>query len=149
MSAAAQSPAVSRTGGCHRSEVVSKEARDVSIADEAAVVHEQGVGALAAVSAAGIVGLAVTAVVGFEEPNNALSLTSFVLMLVAPVATSYTWRRRELTSRERRIWIRQFAGPRAPRAFSAYLTSHDRSATAERLAAEALTRSHNDRTREP
>ena len=107
-------------------------------------------GALAAVSAAGMVGLAVTAVVGFEEPNNALLLTSFILMLVAPVATLvHLARTRELTSRERRMWIRQFAGPRAPRAFSAYLTSHDRSATAERLAAEALTRSHDERTREP
>ena len=44
-------------------------------------------GAVAAVSAAGMIGLAVTAVVGFEEPNDALLLTSFILMLVAPVAT--------------------------------------------------------------
>jgi len=103
-------------------------------------------GALAAVSAVGMVGLAVTAVIGFEEPNNALLLTSFILMLVAPVAMLvHLARTRELTSRERRIWIRQFAGPRAPRAFSAYLTSHDRSATAERLAAEASARFHSER----
>jgi hypothetical protein len=106
--------------------------------------------ALAVLSVVGMVGLAVTAVVGFEEPNNALWLTSFVLMLVAPVAMLvHLARTRKRTSRERRIWIRQFAGPRAPRAFSAYLTSHDRSVTAERLAAEALARSHNEPTREP
>jgi hypothetical protein len=104
----------------------------------------------AVLSAVGMVGLGVTAAVGFEEPNNALLLISFVLMLVSPVAMlvhlTFT---RELTSRERRMWIRQLAGPRAARVFSAYLTSDDRSATAERLAAEALARSHHEWTREP
>jgi hypothetical protein len=71
-------------------------------------------------------------------------LTSFVLMLAAPVAMLvHLTVTRELTPREKRIWIRQLAGPRAARAFSAYLTSHDRGATAELLAAEALARSQS------
>jgi len=43
-------------------------------------------GAFAVLSVVGMVGLAVTAVAGFEEPNNTLLLTSFVLMFAAPVA---------------------------------------------------------------
>jgi hypothetical protein len=107
-------------------------------------------GAFAVLSVAGMVGLAVTAVAGFEEPNNTLLLTSFVLMFAAPVAMLvHLTVTGELTPREKRIWIRQLAGPRAARAFSAYLTSYDRSATAERLAAEALARSQDERTEEP
>lgn len=96
-------------------------------------------GALVVLSVVGMVGLAVTGVVGFEEPNNTLLLISLVLMFAAPLAMLvHLTGTRELTSREKRIWVRQLVGPRAARAFSAYLTSHDRSATAERLAAEAL-----------
>jgi len=106
-------------------------------------------GAFAVLSVGGMVGLAVTAVVGFEEPNNTLLLTSFVFMLAAPAAMLlHLTVSRQLTPREKRIWIRQLAGPRAARAFSAYLTSHDRGATAERLAAEALARSQNEQTKE-
>jgi hypothetical protein len=105
---------------------------------------------LAVLSIVGMVGLAVTAVVGFEEPNDTLLLTSFVLMFAAPVATLvHLTGTSELTPLEKRIWIRQLAGPRAARAFSAYLTSHDRSATVERLAAEALARAQDDRADAP
>ena len=91
-------------------------------------------GTLAVLSVVGMVGLAVTAVVGFEEPNNTLLLTSFVLMLTAPAAMLvHLTVTRELTPREKQIWIRQLTGPQAARAFSAYLTSDDRSATAQRL----------------
>ena len=107
-------------------------------------------GALAVLSLVAMVGLAVTAMVGFEEPNHTLLLTSFVLMFAAPVAVLvHLTVTGELTPREKRIWIRQLSGPRAARAFSAYLTSNDRSATAERLAAEPMARSQNGGTKEP
>jgi len=95
--------------------------------------------ALTVLSVVGMVGLAATAIVGFEEPNDTLLLTSLALMFGGPVAMLvHLAVTRELTASEKWIWIRQLAGPRAARAFAAYLTSHDRRATAERLAAEAL-----------
>jgi hypothetical protein len=107
-------------------------------------------GAFALLSVFGMVGLAVTAVLGFEEPNKTLFVSSLVLTFAAPVAMLvHLVVTRELTLGEKRIWIRQLAGPHAARAFSAYLTSHDRSATADRLAAEALARSRDSRTKEP
>jgi hypothetical protein len=101
-------------------------------------------GAFALLSVFGMIGLALTAMLGFEEPNRALFLLSSVLMVAAPVAMLvHLIVTRELTRREKRLWIRQLAGPHAARAFSAYLTSHDRSATADRFAAEALARSRD------
>jgi hypothetical protein len=103
--------------------------------------------AFALLSVFGMVGLAVTAMLGFEEPNHTLFLFSFVLVFAAPVALLvHLIVTSELTRREKRIWIRQLAGPHAARAFSAYLTSHDRSATADRLALEASARSRDSRT---
>jgi Mn2+/Fe2+ NRAMP family transporter len=91
--------------------------------------------AFALSSAAGIVGLALTAFLGFEEPDTTLVVVSSVLLFAAPVAMlvhlSLT---RELTRQEKRIWLRQLTGRRAARAFSEYLTSQDRRATARRLA---------------
>ena len=104
--------------------------------------------ALAVMSVVGMVVLTVTAIAGFEEPNTTLLLTSLVLVFAAPVAMLvHLTGTRELTGSEKRIWIRELAGPRAARTFSAYLTSLDRSALAERLAAEASARSKNSRTR--
>jgi hypothetical protein len=106
-------------------------------------------GAFALLSVFGMVGLALTAMLGFEEPNNTLFLFSFVLMFAAPMAMLvHLIVNRELTPREKRIWIRQLAGPNAARAFSAYFTSRDRSATADRFAAEALARSRDSQTKE-
>src|SRR5437762_14154916 len=93
-------------------------------------------GAFVVWSVFGVVGRAVAAMVGFEEPNETLLLVSFVLMLAAPVAMLvHLTITKELTWREKRIWIRQLASHRGARVFSAYLTSHDRGATAADLAA--------------
>src|SRR5687768_2248343 len=101
-------------------------------------------GASAVLSLVAMVGLAVTAVVGFEEPNHTLLLTSFVLMFAVHVAVLvHLTVTGDITPRGKRIWIRQLSGHRAARAFSAYLTSNDRSATAEGLAAEPMARSQN------
>jgi hypothetical protein len=98
-------------------------------------------GALAALSIFGIAGLGLTALFGFETANTMLLIVSSVLVLAAPVAMlvhlSVT---RDLTRHEKRIWIRALTGPRAPWAFSDYVTSDDRRATASRLAEEALAR---------
>jgi hypothetical protein len=107
-------------------------------------------GVLAVLSVVGIVMSAMTALVGFEEPSSTLLLTSLVLAFAAPVAILvHLVGTNELTRHEKRIWIRQLAGPRAAGAFSAYMISHDRSATAERLAGEALANSQDRRTNEP
>ena len=95
-------------------------------------------GAFTVLSVAGLAGLIITPLAGFEEPASGLLLVSSVLTLAAPIATlvhlSVT---KELTRHEKGIWMRQLTGPRAPRVFSMYLTSRDRSAVAERFAAEA------------
>jgi hypothetical protein len=107
-------------------------------------------GVLAVLSVVGMVVSAMTAIVGFEEPSTTLLLASLVLAFAAPMAVLvHLVGTNELTRHEKRIWIRQLAGPRAARALSAYLTSRDRSATAERLAAEALARWQDGRTKEP
>jgi hypothetical protein len=89
----------------------------------------------------GTVGLGLTALLGFEKPSNTLLLVFSVLVLAAPVAMLvHLSATRELTREEKRIWIRELTGPRAPWAFSDYVASSDRRATAGRLAEEALAR---------
>ena len=98
-------------------------------------------GALTLLSLAGIVGLGLTALLAFEKPNSMLLLVSSLLVLATPVAMLvHLSATRELTREEKRIWIRQLTGPRAPWAFSEYVTSDDRPATARRLEEEALAR---------
>lgn len=92
-------------------------------------------------SVVGMTGLAMTVLIGFEEPNNTLLLFSTILALAAPAAMlvhlSVT---KELTRQEKRIWIQELTGPRAPWVFSEYLTCHDRRAIAERFVEEARRR---------
>jgi hypothetical protein len=104
-------------------------------------VANRVLGALAALSLFGIVGLGLTALFGFEKPNSMLLLVSSVLVLAAPVAMLvHLGATRELTRQEKRIWIRELTGSRAPWAFSDYVTCDDRPATARRLAEEAQAR---------
>ena len=98
-------------------------------------------GALAVLSLFGVVGLALTGLFAFEKPNSMLLLVSSALVLATPVAMLvHLSATRELTREEKRIWIRELTGPRAPWAFSDYVISDDRPATARRLAEEALAR---------
>jgi hypothetical protein len=93
--------------------------------------------AFAILSVFGMVGLAVTALLGFEEANTTLLLFSAVLVFAAPLAILvHLSATRELTRQEKRIWIQQLAGRRAPWVFSDYLTCPDRRAAAKRLAEE-------------
>jgi hypothetical protein len=85
-------------------------------------------------------GLVLMATLAFEEPNHALLLVSSLLVFAAPIAAAlHLVVTRELSRQEKRIWIRQLTGRRAPWAFSDYLTSPDRRATARRLAEETAT----------
>jgi len=91
-------------------------------------------GAFAVLSAVGVVGLALTALAGFEEPNNTLLLVSAALVLAAPVAMlSHVSVTSELTRQEKRAWIRRLASARAPRVFAEYLTCPDRRAAGRSL----------------
>ena len=98
-------------------------------------------GALALVSLFGIVGLGLTALFPFDQPNNMLLIASSALVLATPVAMLvHLGATRELTRHEKRIWIRELVGPRAPWVFSDYVTSDDRREAARRLAEDARTR---------
>jgi len=94
---------------------------------------------VAVLSLFGIVGLGLTALFGFEQPNSMLLLASSGLVLAGPVAMLvHLCTTRQLTRQERRLWIRALTGPRAPWALSDYVSSDDRGATARRLEEEAL-----------
>jgi hypothetical protein len=88
-----------------------------------------------ALSVCGMGGLAAIGLLGFEEPDTTLLLISSAFVFAAPIAVlvhlGFT---RELTREEKRIWIRELTGRQAPWAFSNYLTSEHRRATARRLA---------------
>ena len=102
--------------------------------------------ACAVMTVFGLVGLCITAIVGFEEPNNTLLLFSVLLGLAAPaVALVHLMFTKELTRREKSMWLRHLAGPHAARVFRMYLTSGDRAASALRLPADISTRSSNVR----
>ena len=94
-------------------------------------------GACAVLNLFGMAGLVLTATLAFEEPNTALLLVSSLLLFAAPIAVLlHLASTRELSRQEKRIWIQQLTGRRAPWVFSDYLTSPDRRATAKRLAEE-------------
>jgi hypothetical protein len=98
-------------------------------------------GACAVLNLFGMAGLVLTATLAFEEPNAALLLVSSLLLFAVPIAVlMHLVVTRELSRQEKRIWIQQLTGGRAPWAFSDYLTSPDRRATAKRLAEETATR---------
>ena len=75
----------------------------------------------------GLVGLALTTVTSFEQPNDVLLAVSAAFVLAAPAAVFiHLWQTRDLTREEKRTWWRQFASARGPSALSAYLSANDR-----------------------
>jgi Mn2+/Fe2+ NRAMP family transporter len=83
---------------------------------------------------AGVVAMAVTMLLGFEEPNGILLLVSTILLLTAPVAMlAHLSLTHELTAGEKRIWLRALTGRHAPAAWSVYLTSGNRREAIGRL----------------
>jgi hypothetical protein len=96
---------------------------------------------LSTLSLCGLVGMVLAIVVGFEEPNDLLLLTSAVLMFAAPVGVlGHLWVTKSLTAAEKRAWVRHFTSNRAANAFSIYLTAPDR-----RTALAQLTKPSSDR----
>jgi hypothetical protein len=107
-------------------------------------------GACAVLNLFGVAGLVLTAMLAFEEPNSALLLVSSLLLFAAPIAVLlHLVVTRELSRQEKRIWTQQLTGRRAPWAFSDYLSSPDRRATAKRLAEETATRGSGEGGAEP
>ncbi len=75
--------------------------------------------------------LVLLVVLGFEEPSNTLLLLSSSLLLTAIVAVfAHLAVTKELNRSEKRIWLAQLAGRKAPLALSQYLTCDDLRAAA-------------------
>lgn len=75
-----------------------------------------------AVSMLGLVSLAVTVAIGFEEPNRTMLVASAGLLLAAPLAVvTHVALTHHLTRVRRRTWLGAFMGPRAISAMSDYL----------------------------
>jgi hypothetical protein len=98
-------------------------------------------GILAVLTAVGIVGLFLTAMLGFEEPNTPMLFVSGAMALAAPIATLvHLALTRELTHDEKRIWLKEFGSAQVWSALSEYLSSTNLSESANRRAQDALAR---------
>jgi hypothetical protein len=83
-------------------------------------------------------GLVLTALFGFEEPNNTLVLLSSGLLFTATLAVfAHLGVTRVLTRSQKRIWLNQLTGRRAIWAWREYLTCDDLRAAAIRFAEQA------------
>ncbi len=93
---------------------------------------------LVVLTVAGIAGVVITTMLGFEEPDTRMLLVSGAMMLAAPVAAllhlSVT---RELTHDEKRIWLKEFRSARIGSALAEYLSSANLSESARRRAQDA------------
>jgi hypothetical protein len=96
---------------------------------------------LAVLTVAGIVGLVVTLMLGFEEPHTPILWVSGAMMLAAPIAALvHLGVTRGLTHDEKLIWLKEFRGSEVLSALSEYLSSTNLSESANRRAQEALAR---------
>jgi hypothetical protein len=69
----------------------------------------------------GTVSLVAAVIIGFEELNGKFVGVALGLALACPAAILvHLWLTTEVTPHEKRLWLREFIGSRAPRAFSAY-----------------------------
>lgn len=82
-----------------------------------------------------IAGLVLTAVLGFEEPNDRLLLPASGLLFAAIAAVlMHLAVTRALTRPQKRVWLARLTGRRAPWAWGEYLTCDDLRAAANRFA---------------
>src|SRR5688572_32063362 len=89
---------------------------------------------LPAVALFGMVVLALTLVLGFEQPNTALFLLSALLVLAAPSGVLlHLAFNAGLTREEKRTWARALASVHSARALTAYVDGNDRRGTLSRL----------------
>jgi hypothetical protein len=81
-----------------------------------------------------IVGLVLTVVFSFEEPNAPLLLGSAVLLLTAAISVlAHVAFTRVLSRSQKRVWLRLLTGRRAVYAWREYLCSDDLGAAAVRI----------------
>lgn len=91
-------------------------------------------GFVSALCLCSIVGLAVTLVFSFEEPNAPLLLGSAVLLLTAVVSVfAHVTFTRALSRSQKRLWLRLLTGRRAVWASREYPSSADLGAAAVRI----------------
>ena len=96
---------------------------------------------LAVLTMAGIAGLVVTLMLGFEEPHTPMLWVSGAMMLAAPIAALvHLGVTRGLTNDEKLIWLKEFRSSEVLSALSEYLSSQNLSESANRRAQEALAR---------
>lgn len=91
------------------------------------------------VSAMALLGL--TALFGFEEPDDTLLLLASGLLFAAIVAVfTHLWVTPILSRAQKRTWLQQLAGRRAPWALAEYLTCDNLAAAAVRFSEEPTPR---------
>ena len=96
---------------------------------------------LAVLTVAGIVGLVVTLILGFEEPHTPMLLVSGAMMIAASVTVlMHLGVTRGLTHNEKLIWLKEFGSTELWSALSEYLSSTNLSESANRRAQDALAR---------
>jgi hypothetical protein len=89
----------------------------------------------AVLTALGLLGLTLMALLGFEEPSLAMWISSSILLFAAPVAVvAHILTTRGLTLREKRLWLRGLLSVHGGRVFRAYVRSRDGGRTSERIA---------------
>jgi len=93
-------------------------------------------GLVAVLFVCAMAGLGLTAVFGFEEPDNTLLFLSSGLLLIAIVAVfAHLGVTRVLSRSQKRIWLQQLVGRRAIWAWPEYLSCDDLRAAATRFSA--------------
>src|SRR5437660_5191855 len=98
-------------------------------------------GILAVLTTVGIVGLFMTTMLSFEEPNTLMLFVSGALALAAPItALVHLGLTRGLTDDEKKIWVKEFRSAQVWSALSEYLSSNNLSESAKRRARSALAR---------
>jgi hypothetical protein len=101
---------------------------------------------LVVLTVAGIAGIVVTTMLGFEEPDTPMLLVSGAMMLAAPIgALLHLSVTRGITHDEKRIWLKEFRSARIGSALAEYLSSANLSESARRRAQDASKRQPSGR----
>ena len=96
---------------------------------------------LAVLTIVGIVGLFVTTMLSFEEPNTPMLFLPGALALAVPITVLvHLGLARGLTDDEKRIWLKEFRSAQVWSALSEYLSSTNLSESAKLRALNALAR---------
>jgi len=84
----------------------------------------------------GVAGLLANVLLSFERPHAELLFVSALLLLAAPLGLAvHLGSTPELTSEEKRMWLRSLCSGKAPALFAAYLDPAERRRATQRLVA--------------